>query len=479
MTGNVPTIWKIARVTALHKGGANILNNFRPISILPILSKVLERVAFNQLYYYLNSNGLINVYQSGFRPLHSTETALLNTTDDWLGEFDKGNVVIAVMLDLKGAFDTIDHEILTNKLYYYGLDEKSVKWFKSYLEGRTQTTCISGNSSQFRPVTCGIPQGSILGPLLFIVHINDLPSVLKHCKVSMYADDTMLYCSGKDPRELCRKINEDLEHVRIWLLRNKLHLNMKKTEYITFGSKQRLEKMDDNDFDIQINSTLVRRVRECKHLGVLLDENLTWQNHINTLQKKIRGGLFMLKSIRNIVNKNVLLTVYNSIIMSHLNYCDVVWGNCGVTNQKVLQKVQNRAARIINNAEWNSSATENLSKLNWLTLDKKRKENIAVMMHKILSGRAPDYLIEKFSFREHGHNTRSGSLHLNIPRPKTEALKRSFVYRGASSWNSLSHEQQQCTSLSRFKRILTNERHIGKYSKDSARHLGWSIVILM
>ena len=262
---------------------------------------------------YLNSNGLINVYQSGFRPLHSTETALLNTTDDWLGEFDKGNVVIAVMLDLKGAFDTIDHEILTNKLYYYGLDEKSVKWFKSYLEGRTQTTCISGNSSQFRPVTCGIPQGSILGPLLFIVHINDLPSVLKHCKVSMYADDTMLYCSGKDPRELCRKINEDLEHVRIWLLRNKLHLNMKKTEYITFGSKQRLEKMDDNDFDIQINSTLVRRVRECKHLGVLLDENLTWQNHINTLQKKIRGGLFMLKSIRNIVNKNVLLTVYNSI----------------------------------------------------------------------------------------------------------------------------------------------------------------------
>ena len=114
MTGDVPTIWKIARVTALQKGGANILNNFRPISILPILSKVLERVAFNQLYYYLNSIGLMNVYQSGFRPLHSTETALLNTTDDWLGEFDKGNVVIAVMLDLKGAFDTIDHEILTN-----------------------------------------------------------------------------------------------------------------------------------------------------------------------------------------------------------------------------------------------------------------------------------------------------------------------------------------------------------------------------
>ena len=135
---------------------------------------------------------------------------------------------------MKGAFDTIDHQqlLLNNKLYNYGLDEKWVKGFKSYLEGRTQTTCISGNSSQFRPGTCGIPlrQGSILGPLLFIIHINDLPSVLKHCKVGMYADDTMLYCSGKDPRELRRKINEDLEHVRIWLFRNKLHLNMKKTE---------------------------------------------------------------------------------------------------------------------------------------------------------------------------------------------------------------------------------------------------------
>ena len=275
------------------------------------------------------------------------------------------------------------------------------------------------------------------------------------CKVSMYADDAMRYCSGKDPRDVCRKINEDLERVRIWLLRNKLHLNMKKTEYITFGNKQRLEKINDNNFDIQINRTLIRRVKECKHLGVLLDENLTWHSHINTLQKKLRGGLFMLKSIRNIVNKNILLTVYNSLIMSHLSYCDVVWGNCGVTNQNVLQKFQNRAARVINNAEWNSSATENLGILNWLTLDEKRKENIAIMMFKILSGRAPEYLIDKFSFREHGYNTRSGSLHLNIPHPKTEALKRSFVYRGALYWNSLTHDQQQCTSLSRFKRFLT------------------------
>lgn len=411
------------------------------------------------MYYYLNSNGFINIYQSGFRPLHSTATALLNNTDDWLHEFDKGNVVVAIMLDLKGAFDTIDHQTLTGKMYHYGLDEVSVNWFKSYLRGRTQATSVNGNTSEFRPVTCGIPQGSILGPLLFILHINDLPSVLKHCKVSMYADDTLLYCSGKDPFELCRKINEDLEHIRQWLITNKLHLNMKKTEYIVFGSKQRLDRIDNNAFDIQINGNPVRRVRECKHLGVLLDESLTWQSHINSLQKKVNGGLFMLKSIRNIVNENVLQTVYNSLIMSHLNYCDVVWGNCGVNNQNVLQKVQNRAARIINHAKWDSPSEENLNKLNWITLDQKRNDNIAIMMFKILNGHAPAYLSQKFSFRNHGYNTRSGSLHLNVPQPKTDSMKRSFAYRGAVCWNSLPHEHQQCTTLSTFKRILTNHKH--------------------
>ena len=145
--------------------------------------------------------------------------------------------------------------------------------------------------------------------------------------------------------------------------------------------------------------------------------------------------------------------------MSHLNYCDVVWGNCGVNNQNVLQKVQNRAARIINHAKWDSPSEENLNKLNWITLDQKRNDNIAIMMFKILNGHAPAYLSQKFSFRNHGYNTRSGSLHLNVPQPKTDSMKRSFAYRGAVCWNSLPHEHKHCTTLSTFKRILTNHKH--------------------
>ena len=219
--------------------------------------------------------------------------------------------------------------------------------------------------------------------------------------------------------------------------------------------------MDNNHFNVEINGSPVRRVRECKHLGVIVDENLTWQKHINSLQKKASSGLFMLKSIRNIVNEQVLKIVYNSLIMSHLNYCDVIWANCGVTNQNILQKIQNRAARIINNTEWRSSATENLSKLNWLTLEQKRKDNIAIMMFKILIGLAPPYLTEKFTFRDSSYNTRSGSFNLNIPRPKTESMKRSFLYRGAMCWNSLAPELRQCPSLGSFKSILVNDANQG------------------
>ena len=201
-----------------------------------------------------------------------------------------------------------------------------------------------------------------------------------------------------------------------------------------------------------------RRVKECKHLGVIVDENLSWQNHIDSLQKKASSGLFMLKSIRNIVNERVLQIVYNSLILAHLNYCDIIWGNCGVINQNILQKVQNRAARIINNTPWHSSASDNLGKLNWLTLQQMRNENVAIMMFKILSGNAPPYLTEKFIYRNCMYNTRSGSLNLIIPQPKTESMKRTFVYRGASYWNSLANELQGCTSLGSFKRNLSNYR---------------------
>ena len=195
----------------------------------------------------------------------------------------------------------------------------------------------------------------------------------------------------------------------------------------------------------------MKRVTECKHLGVIVDENLSWSDHIKFVQKKCSSGLYMLKSIRNIVDKDTMKLVYNALILSHLSYCDVVWGNCGKGLQIDLQKIQNRAARIINNTPWDSSGSYNLNKLGWCTLEKKRNENIVVMMFNILNKYAPPYLTDKFSFRERPYNTRSGNLCVDTIQPKTSSAKRTFLYRGACLWNSLPHEVQAARTKYSFK----------------------------
>ena len=263
-----------------------------------------------------------------------------------------------------------------------------------------------------RPVLCGIPQGSILGPLLFILHINDLPAGLKHCKVSMYADDTLLYCEGTDLNEICIKVNEDLHYVKTWLDHNKLSLNVNKTEYMLLGTRNRLNKINDNDVDIKINGKQLKRVRKCKHLGIIIDENLTWQDHVTNVQKKSGTGLYMLKTVKPYLDRNTLQIIYNAIVSSHLNYCDIVWDNCGVTLSNKLQKIQNRGARIINDTPWHSSGRENLTRLNWQSLENKREDNTAKMMFRILNNRAPPYLSDKFSYTEHRYNTRQSELNV-------------------------------------------------------------------
>ena len=456
LSGTFPNDWKRAKVIALHKGGSKVPSNYRPISILPVASKVIERIAFDQFYLYLNVNKFINKFQSGFRPHHSTSTAMLNITDEWLICFDDGKIVCVVLLDLKKAFDTVDFQLLLLKLKYYGADEVTLRWFASYLNGRIQSTSVNGTSSASRPVSCGIPQGSILGPLLFILHINDLPAGLKHCKVSMYADDTLLYCAGTDINDICTKVNEDLEYVKTWLDQNKLSLNIEKSEFMLLGTRNRLNKINESNVDIRIKGMQLKRVKKCKHLGIIIDENLTWRDHIINIQKKTGTGLHMLKTVKQHVNKDTVLLemIYNAIVSSHLNYCDIVWDNCGVTLLNKLQKIQNRGARVINGMPWDSSSTENLNKLKWKNLGDKRKDNIAKMMYCILNNHAPTYLSDKFSFKKHCYNTRKSELHLNIIRPRSDSGKRSFRFRGAQVWNSLSENVKSSNNIDSFKRSL-------------------------
>ena len=232
-TGIFPEDWKISKVIPLFKqGDRSDLNNYRPISIIPVIAKVFERVVYDQIFAFLNENKLLSPHQSGFRCLHSTVTALLEATDSWAYDIDRGNINAVVFLDLKKAFDTVDHEILLSKLNKYGIEDMENKWFKSYLNNRNQKCFVNGCLSQNRSLACGNPQGTILGPLLFILYINDLPNCLSYTQPRMYADDTNLSFASDSIDTIEHKMNHDLANIKEWLIANKLTLNKSKTKFM-------------------------------------------------------------------------------------------------------------------------------------------------------------------------------------------------------------------------------------------------------
>ena len=263
----------MARIVPLYKKNSKTnVGNYRPISVLSVISKVFEKVVFMQLSDYLSENGLLYEFQSGFRSSYSTDTCLIHLTDYIKLENDKGNFTGMVLLDLQKAFDTVDHTILLNKLKWLGADDLTVQWFRSYLTGRTQVTDIGGTMSEPKGVTCGVPQGSILGPLLFLLYVNDMASAVR-CKLLLYADDSALIASGKNVADIESTLSSELEYVSNWLIDNKLSLHLGKTQSILFGSKRRLST--GVKLNVICNGNVIESKSNFTYLGVTLDQFLS------------------------------------------------------------------------------------------------------------------------------------------------------------------------------------------------------------
>ena len=239
-TSQFPDSWKVARITPIFKDGNRTdKSNYRSISVLPVISKLFEKLVFNQLYQYMKENGLFTSCQSGFLRLHSTLSCLLKMSDDWYNGFDLGKLVGLVFIDLKKAFDTVDHDILCEKVGHYGIQQRELSWFRSYLSNRKQFCRVSGVDSNVGEKEVGVPQGSCLGPLLFLIYINDLPQTVQHSSVTMYADDTSLCNQSRDLTQLNEAINSDLKKLETWLQGNKLSLNVAKTHSMLTSTKQK------------------------------------------------------------------------------------------------------------------------------------------------------------------------------------------------------------------------------------------------
>ena len=458
-TGIFVDDWKDARVNPIYKEGSRRnIGNYRPISILPIISKVFEKEVFRQLYEYFNENSLLSKFQSGFRPGYSTLSALIQMCDSWFENMDNGKLTGVVFLDIRKAFDSIDHEILLKKLKFYGVVGTEYDWFQSYLTNRYQQTFLNGFLSKKKKIICGIPQGSILGPLLFLIYINDLPNYLESTVPCLYADDTQVFASSQDTSELADKLNSDLVNIMDWLTVNKLQSHAKKTKFMLVGSAYNLSISNDVTSSIMINNNIIESVRSQKCLGVDLDNRLAFDIYIENICRKICSGIGVIRRIKPFVPLRSLRMLYKALIQPYFDYCSPLWDTCGKVLKDKLQVVQNRAARILTGARFDTNSADVLESLQWTTLDVRRDRLKSVLLYKILNEQSAPSLRQAFVKNKdlnRDYDLRSNDNDLALPKPKTNFLKRSFRYSAAKLWNSLPSEVKEASSLYQFKRSMS------------------------
>jgi hypothetical protein len=405
------------------------------------------------LYSFLTENNILCSEQSGFRKHHSTQTSLHNIIEDIYNSTNGGGQVGLVALDLRKAFDTVNHAILTQKLSYYGVHGVNLNWFKSYLNERSQISNINGSFSNPLNVHTGVPQGSILGPLLFIIYINDLSMSLDQCSVNMYADDTAFYTKGhiaNDTHAIICTLQSDLCNVSEWLDANKLSLHIGKTACMLFCSKQKRRHVMEKTLDLSLHGQEIEQVKMYKYLGVTIDEDLTFNIHVDNVIKKINRSLGVLKRASPYVPLSNRITLYNTIVLPHFDYCCTLWDTCSESQITRLQMLQNRGMRIILGCHHRTHVSDMLSTLKWLNVRQRFIFLKCTLMYNISNDKTPKYLKSVTPGISHVYNTRSKKCN-NIFQ--THCHNKSLQFTGTSLWNNLPSQVKNQKTVANFKKL--------------------------
>ena len=449
--GTVPTQLKLAKVVPIHKSGKRTdVTNYRPISLLSAFSKIYERAMHTRLESFVNTNNSLHEDQYGFRKQRSCEHALVAAKQKILHSLDKKQIALLLLIDFSKAFDMVDHQILLKKLYHYGIRGTGLKWLESYLSNRQQFVHVNNTSSKTRSLKFGVPQGSILGPLLFVIYINDMPKVYKWAKFILYADDANIIITAKNIYEIEEHFKTLSRELHSWVNSNGLLLNVTKTNYMIFANNNASRSLD---IEAKYGKRPLVRKKSSRFLGVIIDENLNWREHITTLSLKMSRNAGILYKMKGILPQAVLKTLYHCFIQSHLNYCSIIWGLGSKSKIETLFVAQKRAIRALipgfanyfynkdtGNKPHHTKKTFCDNEI--MTVHNLVLLNLLTFMHKVHKEVAPKPIVQLFTKRTDLNRDTISDETPEIFQPsfsRLETYNNSLFHKGPKLYNEITH----------------------------------------
>ena len=451
-TSTFPSNLKVAKIHPIYKSGSKAdPSNYRPISILPTISKLFEK----HINGFLTKYNILHENQSGFRPQHSCQTALIKLVDKCMTCIDNGDIVGALFLDFRKAFDLVNHDILLTKLPKYKFNDSALKLFFSYINNRQQVMDTGKGLTQPATIKSGVPQGSILGPTLFLLFINDLHLHMDGCDCDLYADDATAHTSGKSKTEVETKLQNEGNNAKNWGIKNKMKVHYDKTTCMLLGTRSQTK--NSQDMDICIDGNNIKNVRKQKLLGIYIDENLLWTDHIDYLCTTLSSKISNLRQLSNYISVEAQKVYYQGYILPLIDYGSCTWGAASKNNLDRILKLQKRAARIILNANFDTASADMFQELGWAPIKKRHNYNKAVLTYKALNKLTPSCISDLLIpvSQTHTRTLRSSSNGtLSIPRSKTTIFDRSFSSTAPRLWNQLPESVRKSTSLNAFKRNI-------------------------
>ena len=466
---------KISRIVPIYKekGDKLATKNYRPISLLPNINKIFEKMMHTRLYDFLEDKNIIFESQFGFRKKHSTTHALVDLTEAIRTAIDDKKFACGIFIDLQKAFDTVDHKILLAKLEHYGVRGVANDWFRSYLKNRKHYVSISETDSETATVNIGVPQGSVLGPLLFLLYINDLNLSIMYSKTRHFADDTCLLYTNISLKQLKKHMNKDLHNLYNWLIANKISLNKDKTEVLLFRHPN---KTINYNLKLKLNGKILKFSNSVKYLGVHLDPFLNWSYHVDSLAPKLTRASGMLAKVRHYVSGSTLRNIYFGIFHSLLTYGAQVWGQTQNKHINRITKIQNKALRVINFAEYNSPTTNLYHKSEIFKFADHIKTQNFLFAHDFINHNLPMplmNLMQLFTDLHHINTRASENLKFSLPKAKSVTGLNSISYKSSAGWNTFvstifSDETKSPSAISKYSCKAKILKHIFKnYESES------------